>query len=82
MTPDHESLWTVAETARFLSMSKQWVYKHAELGTLPCLRMGAAIRFRPEAILRVPAIVISSSGHHDPGRARETGSADRFLLSS
>lgn len=55
MTPDHEPLWTVAETARFLSMSKQWVYKHAELGTLPCIRMGAALRFRPEAIRRYVA---------------------------
>ncbi|MCA3011410.1 MAG: helix-turn-helix domain-containing protein [Myxococcaceae bacterium] len=33
-------------------MSPQWVYKHAELGTLPCVRLGAALRFRPDAIRR------------------------------
>lgn len=47
-----EPLWTVADVARFLSMSPQWVYKHAELGTLPCVRLGAALRFQPEAIRR------------------------------
>lgn len=47
-----ESLWTVVDVARFLSMSPQWVYKHAELGTLPCVRLGAALRFQPEAIRR------------------------------
>ena len=47
-----ESLWCVADVASFLSMSRQWVYKHAELGTLPCLRLGAALRFKPEAVRR------------------------------
>ncbi len=49
---DLEPLWTAADVARFLSMSPQWVYKHAELGTLPCVRLGAALRFRPDAIRR------------------------------
>ncbi len=48
----NEALWTVSEVARFLSMSKQWVYKHAELGTLPCIRLGASLRFQPEAVRR------------------------------
>lgn len=47
-----EPLWTVADVARFLAMSKQWVYKHAELGTLPCIRCGSALRFQPEAVRR------------------------------
>lgn len=45
-----EPLWTVDDVARFLSMSKQWVYKHAELGTLPCVRLGASLRFEPAAV--------------------------------
>lgn len=52
MSATPEPLWTVADVARFLSMSTQWVYKHAELGTLPCVRLGAALRFQPEAIRR------------------------------
>lgn len=47
-----EPLWTVADVARFLSMSPQWVYKHAELGDLPCLRLGASLRFKPEDVRR------------------------------
>lgn len=50
--PTPEALWTVAEVARLLTMSPQWVYKHAELGTLPCVRLGSSLRFRPEAIRR------------------------------
>jgi excisionase family DNA binding protein len=47
-----EPLWKVADVARFLSMSDSWVYKEAEAGRLPCFRLGAALRFRPEAIRR------------------------------
>lgn len=49
---EEESLWTAAEVARFLSMSPQWVYKHAELGALPCVRLGSSLRFQPSAIRR------------------------------
>jgi excisionase family DNA binding protein len=46
-----EPLWTVREVAQALSVSKQWVYKQAELGKLPCLRLsGGVLRFRPAAI--------------------------------
>ena len=47
-----QALWKVADVARFLSMSDSWVYKEAEAGRLPYLRLGAALRFRPEAIRR------------------------------
>ena len=52
IAPAPEPLWKVADVARFLSMSDSWVYKEAEAGRLPCLRLGAALRFRPEAIRR------------------------------
>ena len=47
-----EPLWTVSDVARFLSMSPQWVYKQAELGGLPCIRLGAALRFDPAEVRR------------------------------
>lgn len=48
----HEPLWTVAEVAEHMRMSRQWVYKAAELGTLPCVRFGASLRFDPVDVRR------------------------------
>jgi excisionase family DNA binding protein len=45
-----EPLWTVREVAAFLRASTSWVYKAAERGDLPCIRLGALLRFRPSAI--------------------------------
>ena len=47
-----EPLWDASRTAQQLSMSVSWVYKRAERGELPCVRIGAALRFQPEAIRR------------------------------
>jgi excisionase family DNA binding protein len=47
-----EPLWTVHEVARHLSMSVSWVYKEVEAGRLPCIRLGAAVRFWPDDIRR------------------------------
>lgn len=40
-----EYIWTVDEVSKYLQMSKSWVYKQVELGLLPCMRFGAAVRF-------------------------------------
>lgn len=72
-----EPLWKVAEVARFLSMSPQWVYKQAELGTLPCVRFGASLRFDPAEIRRylerqkrggasAPVVALRGPGYHSP----------------
>jgi predicted DNA-binding transcriptional regulator AlpA len=45
-----DELWKVHDVARFLSMSPSWVYKEAEAGRLPCVRIGAALRFSSLAI--------------------------------
>jgi excisionase family DNA binding protein len=45
-----EALWTVAEVAKLLRASRSWVYKLAESGDLPCIRIGALLRFDPAAI--------------------------------
>ena len=45
-----DSIWKVSDVAKYLSMSESWVYKQAELGELPCIRFGAALRFSSKAI--------------------------------
>lgn len=37
-----DEIWTVEQVAQYLAMSVSWVYKQAELGKLPVLRMGGA----------------------------------------
>jgi excisionase family DNA binding protein len=44
------SLWTVAEVAAYLRVSRSWVYHRAAAGLLPCMRVGALVRFEPEMI--------------------------------
>ena len=45
-----DKMWKVSDVAKYLSMSESWVYKQAELGELPCIRFGAALRFSSKAI--------------------------------
>lgn len=46
----HEPLWTVAEVAEFLRVSKSFVYHACAAGTFPCVRIGASVRFDPPSI--------------------------------
>lgn len=48
--PSDDVLWTVHDVARLLNASVSWVYKAAEKGQLPCIRIGAMLRFEPAAI--------------------------------
>jgi excisionase family DNA binding protein len=48
--PPDEMLWTAREVATYLRASISWVYKAAERGELPCIRLGAMLRFDPSAI--------------------------------
>lgn len=43
---------TAADVARYLSVSRSWVYHRAEAGELPCLRFGGHLRFRRSDIDR------------------------------
>ncbi len=45
-----DTLWTVAEVAAYLRVSKSWVYHRLESGLLPHIRVGALVRFYPDAI--------------------------------
>lgn len=49
MIPD-ETLWDARDVARYLKVSRSWVYQRAESGDLPCLRVGGCLRFEPEEI--------------------------------
>ncbi len=48
--PPDEMLWTAREVASYLRASVSWVYKAAERGELPCIRLGAMLRFDPSVI--------------------------------
>lgn len=43
-TEEHE-LKDVAWLARLLGVSKSWVYQAVESGRMPCVRIGALVRF-------------------------------------
>lgn len=45
-----ENLWNANDVAAFLKTSRSWVYKQVEAGVLPCLRIGALLRFDPAAV--------------------------------
>ena len=45
-----DTLWTTDQVARYLAMSKSWVYQNAADGTLPSLNIGGARRFDPTEI--------------------------------
>jgi excisionase family DNA binding protein len=43
-------LWDPNDVAAHLKVSRSWVYKAADNGTLPVVRIGALLRFEPAAI--------------------------------
>ena len=42
-----EDLWDASDVARFLKVTRSWVYYRAEAGVLPVLRVGSLLRFEP-----------------------------------
>lgn len=45
-----DTLWDANDVARYLKVSRSWVYHRAEAGLLPYLRVGSLLRFEPGAI--------------------------------
>lgn len=45
-----ERLWKPTEAARYLGVSRSWVYQHALDGDLPSLRFAGCLRFEPAKI--------------------------------
>lgn len=59
-----EALWTVKDVAAFLKVSTRFVHQLKDSDRLPCVRLGAAVRFVPadvrayiERLSRAPATV-------------------------
>lgn len=67
-----DGLWDVADVASFLKVSRSWVYRRAEAGLLPCVRIGSLLRFNPEVVRGIasggPAVPPVVHGSH--GRRR------------
>ena len=47
-----EPLMTAEDVAAYLRVSKSMVYKLAETAQLPCLHIGACLRFEPDTVAR------------------------------
>jgi excisionase family DNA binding protein len=47
---DAAELWDANDAARYLKVSRSWVYQRAEAGLLPCLRVGGLLRFDPAMV--------------------------------
>lgn len=45
-----EALWSADDVARYLNVSRSWVYARATSGELPHRRMGGLLRFVPEQV--------------------------------
>lgn len=43
-------LWDANDVARYLKVSRSWVYQRAEAGLLPCLHVGGLLRFDPATV--------------------------------
>ena len=73
-----EALWTVADVARLLKTSHSWLYKAANRGEIPCVHIGAMLRFEPEAIRawlaqRRSALTVIGNESVQVGSAKEKG---------
>jgi predicted DNA-binding transcriptional regulator AlpA len=54
-TVDEEArLWDAADVARFLKVSRSWVYREASAGRLPSVRVLGLRRFDPAVIRALP----------------------------
>jgi len=48
--PARHGLWDARDVARFLKCSPSAVYRWAELGQIPCRRIGTLLRFKPAEV--------------------------------
>ena len=49
-TTADEPLIDAVAAAKLMNVSRSLIYKWAELGWIPCVRLGSALRFRPAAV--------------------------------
>ncbi len=43
-------LWDANDVARYLRVSRSWVYHRVDAGQLPSLRVGGLVRFDPDVV--------------------------------
>lgn len=48
-----EPLWSALDAARYLNVSRATVYNLADRGILPAARIGALLRFSPDAVRKL-----------------------------
>lgn len=65
-----ERLWDAARTARYLGLSRQWVYREAGAGRLPHVRILGVLRFDPDDIRRLKDASKVVPGEDRPARVR------------
>jgi len=77
--PADDALWDVKDIARVLKASVSWVYKASERGELPCIRIGAMLRFEPATIRAwlasrrgAPALTLTPPGSVPVSSAKKT----------
>jgi Helix-turn-helix domain len=77
-----DRLWDANDVARYLKVSRSWVYHRAEAGLLPVRRVGALLRFDPAAIRAFAAGKPPEDTGRPQARPRAEGIArNRDLLS-
>jgi excisionase family DNA binding protein len=47
---DADALWDALDVARYLKVSRNWVYQQADAGRLPSIRIAGVRRFDPSKI--------------------------------
>ena len=47
---ERDGLWDATDVARYLKVSRSWVYHRAEAGQLPYLRVGGLLRFDADVV--------------------------------
>jgi len=62
-----ETLWDARDVARYLKVSRSWVYQRAEAGQLPYLKVGGLVRFVPD---RIREFALASAGGPGAGLRR------------
>jgi excisionase family DNA binding protein len=71
LPPAGDGLWDANDVARYLKVSRSWVYQRAEAGLLACVRIGGLLRFDPHTVR-----TFARGGDPDP-RAGISGSRAR-----
>ena len=66
------NLWDAQDVARYLKVSRSWVYQRAEAGLLACVRVGGLLRFRPDSVR-----AIANEGAARPKRAARAPTASK-----